>query len=254
MTDAPTPSPLRLIHVSDTHGPIPFERIAELFGDTFDALVHTGDWVPDPPARSFGEAVRYQMEWLEHEGAALAAFLDGRPFFGCLGNHDPFSEAWVERQLRSLGVNAHYPGDFRIRLPGLPWVSALREVPWIGLGGHGQLGAPELAEITRQRAEVWEEGDIFLAHCPPVGRLSGPPEEACGNEALTTWLGRPKAPRLVLCGHIHETPGVEVFERTTVVNSARSVSLVTLPPAPAHHVASATFPLKRSALSARKAP
>lgn len=222
---------LRILHVSDTHGAIAFERIEQTFGDDFDVFCHTGDWLPDPPMRSQADLICYQMEWLRHEGPALAAYLRGRPFVACLGNHDALSEAWVERELGTLGVQATLPGSRpnpRVSVAGGTFLGC-RYVPFMGGAFEGECTAPELVERVLHLSARWYPDDILLAHCPPQGALAGPPDRAWGNAPLADSLRSSfgdLAPRLILCGHIHECPGSERIGQTTVINSARSVSRI----------------------------
>lgn len=218
---------MRICHVSDTHGPVRFNDLPQPSG--FDVFVHSGDWLPDVPARGRAETIPYQMEFLRHEGAALAAWLNGKPFVFCLGNHDLLTESWVERELRSLGVNAFAPGPKGTAVAAGPEAvcfRGFRETPFICADFEGGYDDVELGVRTQSLADKWHTKDVLVAHCPPSGPLSSRPE--WGNRHLARLLAEDAyAPALVLVGHVHERGGEEVtIGKSRVVNGARTVRLV----------------------------
>lgn len=219
---------MKILHVSDTHGPV---RLAALPTD-FDVLCHTGDWAPDPSFSSDRAiVVPYQMDFFRHEATALAAWLGGRPLVFCLGNHDLLSEAWVERELGEAGVAAHAPGARPSLLASVEKQRFLgmRETPFIDDAFEGGCTDERLAYVTSRHAVRWYPNHVLLAHCPPQCVLAGPSERQWGNSHLRSWLENGMgdlAPRLVLCGHIHECFGRETIGSSLVVNSACGWSLV----------------------------
>ena len=62
--------------------------------------------------------------------------------------------------------------------------------------------------------------DIFLSHAPPheskLDRLKG--GTPVGSRAVAEWMVRTH-PRLVLCGHIHESWGTDVYEGVPCLNA-----------------------------------
>lgn len=222
---------MRILTTSDTHGPIRFDRWPSLAD--VDVVCHTGDWAPDGPQNGYRDTRSVsQMSFFWHEGAALAATLGSKPFLFCLGNHDMLTEAWVERELRELGVNAFAPGVRGVTIGAgreARHFRGFRDVPWIcGAFMHEREGAA-LQAATSELTDRWTSGDIILAHCPPQGPLAGRPDDAWGNPWLTEALERDsqQRPSLLLCGHIHEHGGEE--DRvgiTRVVNSACRFRLV----------------------------
>ena len=59
---------------------------------------------------------------------------------------------------------------------------------------------------------------IIISHVPPYGLQDAAfLGEHIGNKDLRTLIDG-KQPRLVLCGHVHENPGVTTYGETVVVN------------------------------------
>ncbi len=218
----PQRAPLTILHTSDMHGPMPFGKMTE----PFDVLCDSGDWLPEPPRASRGDIARAQMEFLTHEGPALAAHLDGRPFVGCLGNHCVLTERYVEAALRHAGVQATYPGHHGAEVLGRLFFG-VREVPLIGAGFVGESTPDELADIVCMLQRRWSRSAVLLAHCPPaVPHLCERP--TWGNPALLgALLVDPSSPGLVLTGHIHECGGRSLrIGHSLVVNHARTFGCV----------------------------
>lgn len=223
---------VRILHLSDTHGPIPWAALPT----DFDLLAHTGDWMPEGHHVDRGAIACYQMEFLRYEGAALAARLQGRPFRFCLGNHDLLSEDYVERELRDHGVECGNPQ--RNAAPHehsqtVALFDRLRETPFIDDSFEGGLSPSALAARTRSARRpglLPGRHSVLLAHCPPSGALSE--RDDWGNPELARILDwEESAPSLVLCGHIHSQGGQsERWGRTLVVNSARTWTLLSLEP------------------------
>ena len=118
------------------------------------------------------------------------------------GNCDP---PHVMKDLDDLGVNLHLR---KVKL---------QDLTFVGLGGANPtpFGTPfeiEEDDIYRGLDAVMEPGAVLVSHPPPYGHLdtvrSG---EHVGSTAV---MGIVTAyhPRAVLCGHIHESPGVEEGE------------------------------------------
>ncbi len=121
------------------------------------------------------------------------------PTLAVPGNCDPPS---VLRDLDDLGVNLHLR---KRKVQGLTFV---------GLGGANPtpFSTPfeiEEGEIWRGLEAVMEPGAVLVSHPPPFGHLdvvrSG---EHVGSTAVLRAVEAYR-PRAVLCGHIHESPGVE---------------------------------------------
>ena len=76
------------------------------------------------------------------------------------------------------------------------------------------------AELERLFNNIPEEVDILLTHGPPKGVLDDNMSGTnCGSWALLNWI-KAYQPRLVVCGHIHESHGIALVGNTLVVNAA----------------------------------
>lgn len=81
-------------------------------------------------------------------------------------------------------------------------------------------------------AYTFESVDCVLSHCPPYGILdmwtSVPPGESprhIGARALTDYV-RQHAPKLVICGHVHDNPGYARSYDSHVYNVAMMPTLI----------------------------
>lgn len=221
---------VRILHVSDTHGPIPWNELP----NDFDLLVHSGDWFAEGPGQTRAAIAPYQIEVLRHEAPCLAAWLKGRMMLFCLGNHDLLSEAFVEQELRAHGVTVLAPGRWggSVVLDAHPDMYAadvrgLRETPFIHESFEGGLGEAELSKATAACCPLPMPSffRVLIAHCPPSGNLSE--RVAWGNASLARLIAQGEGPDLVLAGHIHSLGGRhERCGSSLVVNSARGWSLI----------------------------
>lgn len=96
-------------------------------------------------------------------------------------------------------------------------------VSFVGLGGT--IPVPFRSRICLREKRLIEETDylierdsVLVSHPPPYGTL----DEGFGNlHAGSRGLRRlilEKQPRMLICGHIHERPGVAFLAKTIVVN------------------------------------
>ncbi len=96
-------------------------------------------------------------------------------------------------------------------------------VPFVGAGGAIPLPlASRLAwadeRTCRRLGELVTSDTVLVVHPPPYGILDGVLGRFhAGCRALRRLIDR-AAPQLVLCGHIHEQPGMVDLGRTVVVN------------------------------------
>lgn len=95
----------------------------------------------------------------------------------------------------------------------------------VGVGGtlplpfHSRLGLREAEAVTKV-AGMLQAHSVLVVHPPPYGvrdRVLG--KFHAGSRAVRRLVDR-RSPALVICGHIHEQPGVETLGRTIVVNCA----------------------------------
>jgi Icc-related predicted phosphoesterase len=124
------------------------------------------------------------------------------------GNIDTFDVD--EGIAASKAINIHMK---QVMVHGIPFVGIGREIP-------SPLQDVLIADgkETKPLAEILKSTSVLVTHYPPfrlqdrifIGTHGG-------NKELRSMVDRCK-PRLVLCGHIHEDPGVNRIGGTTVVN------------------------------------
>jgi Icc-related predicted phosphoesterase len=86
-------------------------------------------------------------------------------------------------------------------------------IPFVGVNGID----PYQSKVVEEK-KLLDETSVLISHEPPYGAqdkvflgMHG------GNKELRDLINKYK-PRLVLCGHIHEDPGITKIGETTVVN------------------------------------
>ena len=127
--------------------------------------------------------------------------------FAIPGNIDTFD---VDQGI--IASNATYLHMRRVVAQGIPFIGVGREIP------------SPLTDIIIDGAEkkslmnVLDKTSVLVTHVPPfklqdkifIGSHGG-------SKELRTLIDTCK-PRFVLCGHIHEDPGVTILANTTIVN------------------------------------
>jgi len=178
-----------------------------------DLALIAGDVGIDPPwtspARETGRAAHdaSMVRTVRHVEQRL-----GCPVLFVPGNHD------LQHPIESLG---RYNCDRKA--VGIAGISI------VGFGGAGPtpFGFPyewseqEAEEILEGCLSGWEGNlDIFLSHSPPVNCTLDRTErgEHVGSAAVRKWLGLVR-PKLFVCGHIHESWGVEEVEGVPCLNA-----------------------------------
>jgi Icc-related predicted phosphoesterase len=222
---------LRLSHVSDTHGHLPF-----LKGRT-DIVVHSGDFMPnrfddaepDPVTKQSLRGVPYeeeafQTEWIDQHATAIKQWLGGRAFFFCAGNHDFVDPT---PRLRAEGIKAvnltsrvhTYDGLSFIGFPWCPYDVR----PW----NYAIPIRDMQREVDRLKQMISEGGPevILVAHCPPAGLFDVSRGTSYGNTALANLLsyGTHDPLLALLCGHIHTDHGVAYEDGMLVSQAATTV-------------------------------
>ena len=173
---------LRLVVISDTHG---YEESLTPNGKPLpegDILLHLGDFAIDGSVRKKREALRRFDDWLSTQNHRIKVVLRG--------NHDPFSVDFTSSNAQ------YYAGPKSITIDGQ---FVLTVVPYTS--------ARVLSGSWRKLPLQY---DILASHVPPYNILdrcqSG---QHAGCNALRSKVERmiAGAPRLWLCGHIHEGRG-----------------------------------------------
>ena len=132
------------------------------------------------------------------------------PVLAVLGNTDPRSAARILREgsnLYNLHLNPMTVNDIR----------------FVGIGGtipipfRSRLCLMEARAVNKLKECLTEE-TVLVAHPPPYGILDMVLGRfSAGSNAVFSIL-QDQPPRLFICGHIHETPGVVSYNGTQVVN------------------------------------
>lgn len=98
-------------------------------------------------------------------------------------------------------------------------------VRFVGVGGtvplpfRNRVALREEASLARIAPLVTPE-TVLVAHPPPRGVLDEVAGRIHSGSAALARLVRKRRPALLICGHIHERPGVARLGETTVVNAA----------------------------------
>jgi Icc-related predicted phosphoesterase len=193
--------------LSDQHGDLP--EIPEC-----DLLLIAGDICPDflagRPGGLMDKGEQRQRNWLDNDFRAWLDEIPAKNVVGIAGNHDFVFE---HKFLIPEGLRWHYLEDDEVEIGGLriwgtPWVPKLQSWAFYG--------SPNMLSV---RAEAIPSGiDILLSHGPPFGYGDGIPAslwidgeirqglEHAGEDELFKNLDR-IAPKVVVCGHIHEGYG-----------------------------------------------
>lgn len=154
-----------------------------------------------------------------------AHMLQDRGFVGqvvCIaGNHDITAQS--------------DPGTFRYLLPDVTYLNeelvetrGLRifGTPWSPRFGNGwAFNADRGEDIRSHWAKIPENLDILVVHGPPYGCCDLVDDhKGVMNEHVGCWDLRQtilaKKPRVVVCGHIHESYGMSMLGTTVVLNAA----------------------------------
>ena len=192
---------MRILAFSDIHGS--YDRVIEILSREtgFDALIVGGDLTTHGTVS-------------EATNAVLSFQQFGKPLFVVAGNMDlPSFDASYE----SLGVNIDAQG------------AALGEVGFFGIAGspftpmHTPYEISE-EEIKRRADAGWRDvhalrWKVFVPHAPPYNTrldkvLLG---KHVGSSAVRTFVEE-KQPDVLVCGHIHESRGLDTLGKTRMVN------------------------------------
>ena len=192
---------MRIIAFTDVHGS--YDRLEEVLQkeSSFDAVIIGGDLTTHGTAEEAGSVIRLLQNY-------------GTPVLAVAGNMDlpSFDSAY-----ETLGVNINAKGI------------VVGDTGFFGVAGSPftPMNTPyEISEteIARRATLGWREVDaarwkIFVPHAPPRGTaldriLIG---KHVGSEAVREFVELHQ-PDVLVCGHIHESRGVDALGRTEMVN------------------------------------
>lgn len=94
-----------------------------------------------------------------------------------------------------------------------------KDLKFVGLGGN-RFSDDEIKEVK----SLLDENSIFVTHLPPYKVLDNAIFGIHAGSREIRQIIEEKKPRLHLCGHIHERPGVEKLGDTVVVNCSAGKS------------------------------
>lgn len=220
---------MRIAHISDTHG-----RFFEPKG-YYDAVVHSGDILPDPPPEVFltGSPEKYQFEWLSERVEDFRLYYGRKPFFYTPGNHDWINSFSMEELLQSNGINAHCLQDKivsvnNVNFYGFPYIPPI----------NGRFAYETVLDDMVQRVDEMVSKinntyvDVIVAHCPPAGclDLEFSQRQRFGNGPMATALDFKINPDMMpgyyLTGHIHGSKGVAMRNGMLVSNAATTSQII----------------------------
>ncbi len=220
----------RIFHVSDTHGHFkPMSGYA-------DIVVHSGDFCSDRGPMFSGNRSNLAIEqekWLTLTAGTIKDWINGRPFFFVLGNHDFICPKRFEEILRAAGIDAHDLTEKvvsygSINFYGFPYV------PTINGKYAYECNVEQMSDRVDAMMAVAEVSyiDIVVAHCPPANCL-----DYCfhqyqhfGNTVLATALdykwSRDMLPQAMLVGHIHTSNGITLRNGVLISNAATTRNII----------------------------
>jgi putative phosphoesterase len=192
---------LRILAFTDIHGS--YERVVGILSREtgFDAVIVGGDLTTHGTVNEATNALRRFQEF-------------EKPLFVVAGNMDLPS---FDTSYDSLGVNINAKG------------AVLGEAGFFGIAGSPFTPMHTPYEISeeeiRRRADAgWNEiqamrWKVFVPHAPPHDTkldkiLLG---KHVGSSAVRTFVEE-KQPDVLICGHIHESRGLDTLGRTKMVN------------------------------------
>jgi Icc-related predicted phosphoesterase len=190
--------PVRVLCLSDLHGWLP-----KVLPDC-DVVVIAGDICPTD-----NHTLEYQRRWMK---SRFRPWLDqlGVPVVWTFGNHDFIGEhAYEVLQMRDWKVPPLLDENrmvCNLRFHASPWSPTF--------GDWAFMDSDERLDIHWQK--ICQPVDVLITHTPAWGigdlaRLNG----HAGSKSLVPHL-MDLAPRLHVCGHIHEAAGVHPVSEATV--------------------------------------
>ena len=193
---------MKLALTSDLHGYLPDIQPC-------DILLIAGDICPDL------RPIDRQADWLDSTFRGWLEEIPADMVVATWGNHD------------FIGQRGFYPT--------LPWTILEDEITNIGgVSIYGSPWTPEFCNwafmkpdeaLARVWAEIPSNLDILMVHGPPYGccdmTVGG---ERCGSKSLVKRLNEledtGEAPKLLVCGHIHEGRGSKKVGSSWIYNVA----------------------------------
>lgn len=190
---------MRFVAISDTHGKHQFEL------PEGDVILHAGD----VSSRGLKAEVQRFLDWF--------AGLDYRYKIFIAGNHDFFFEAAAQAEIEAMiPEGLIYLNDSGVEIEGIKiWGSPIQ--PWFYDWAFNRRRGPD---IQKHWALIPEDSDIVITHGPVFGILDRTASgQVVGCEDLLQVIQR-IAPKVHLCGHIHEAYGTRQVGETLFINAS----------------------------------
>jgi Icc-related predicted phosphoesterase len=190
---------MRFVALSDTHGKHNFDL------PPGDVLLHAGD----VSSRGLKSEVQRFLDWFSSLDYTYKIFI--------AGNHDFFFEEASKEEIDAMiPNNLIYLNDSGVEIEGIKiWGSPIQ--PWFHDWAFNRKRGPE---IQKHWDLIPADSDIVITHGPAFGihdrLISGMP---VGCEDLLPTLQR-IAPKVHLCGHIHEAYGERQVGDTLFLNAS----------------------------------
>lgn len=190
---------MRFVALSDTHGKHNFDL------PPGDVLLHAGD----VSSRGLKSEIQRFLDWFSSLDYTYKIFI--------AGNHDFFFEEATKEEIEAMiPDNLIYLNDSGVEIEGIKiWGSPIQ--PWFHDWAFNRKRGPE---IQKHWDLIPADSDIVITHGPAFGihdrLISGMP---VGCEDLLPTLQR-IAPKVHLCGHIHEAYGERQVGETLFLNAS----------------------------------
>jgi Icc-related predicted phosphoesterase len=190
---------MRFVALSDTHGKHNFDL------PPGDVLLHAGD----VSSRGLKSEIQRFLDWFSSLDYTYKIFI--------AGNHDFFFEEASKADIDAMiPDNLIYLNDSGVEIDGIKiWGSPIQ--PWFHDWAFNRKRGPE---IQKHWDLIPTDSDIVITHGPAFGihdrLISGMP---VGCEDLLPTLQR-IAPKVHLCGHIHEAYGERQVGETLFLNAS----------------------------------
>jgi Icc-related predicted phosphoesterase len=190
---------MRFVALSDTHGKHNFDL------PPGDVLLHAGD----VSSRGLKSEIQRFLDWFSSLDYTYKIFI--------AGNHDFFFEEAPKEEIDAMiPDNLIYLNDSGVEIEGIKiWGSPIQ--PWFHDWAFNRKRGPE---IQKHWDLIPADSDIVITHGPAFGihdrLVSGMP---VGCEDLLPTLQR-IAPKVHLCGHIHEAYGERQVGETLFLNAS----------------------------------
>ena len=206
---------LRIMILSDTHEL--HDRISILEEDEIDLLIHAGDFTTDFARTGRSYAVKDFLEWFAAQPATHKIFIAGNHDWGFF---DTSLRAYAEKMVETVGQGkitylCHQETIVEgIKVCGTPWQPVFHDYAF---------NAPK-EELRERYAEIPEDTQILITHCPPLGildRVSDKPREYAGSSSLKKRVSQLPKLRLHAFGHIHPRFGIKRVGQCQFVNASQ---------------------------------